>query len=474
MLWFATLLGTLISTIVGLAILICLARSVGNRSSRIPLVLRTTLSVCMTAWVFVAAGNHGVGFAVLPAIAAFFMMILSPPNAADSWFGVFVLLQLFVFAGVFVYNSQGVRVTKAAGGINRPPLNKMLECFSAIAVLTTIFCVPYIVKASRPCAHSYNAKCYDNVDAKNAPLRFQLQLLDLETQKPIVGAVVRLEWATPQPRLHSKCVRSELHTSNAQGWVRSVAREPSWIPGDAEVIVPGYEAMRYYPNEQIPPQRAAQSDLSGDTQSQAPTQLSDFIDMAPDARSEYPAWEAAAIQLGYTASTFDSFAVANKYVKAFPLPSTQDATRLHQDVATGTGKLQYWRTARALPTPYLYERILGTICDGDASTEKLSKQAQENFQLALQLNAAGKLCDEKWDSVTNPTTVTPQLIPSVLQVFEDTDARARFVESNSSVRDRKLGFMETGPALTRSERLSFCGAIQSSLLAKAKGATEQR
>lgn len=433
MLWFPTLIGTLCTTIGGLLVLILVARGVGNRLSTLPLVLRTAVAVCMTTWIFAAAGNHGVGFAALPSIVVFFMMALGPLDADGSMFAVLVLMQLLLFAGVFVYNSADFRSVVA----KRPPLNKTFEILSALALLTIAFSVPVIFKMTRPCDHEYNGKCYDSVEANNAPLNFQLQLLDLDTQKPIAGAIVRLDWATPQPRMHSKCVRTELLSSDAQGWVRSLARDPNWIPGDALIVIPGYEAVSFLPFEQFP------------------THLSNFVVVEQDDHGKYPAWEANLASLGYSGN-----AMSAKYVKAFPLPNAADQIRLTQPATTGTGKLQYWLTARELPSPYLYQQISGTICDGDASTESLSAQAKQQFQHALRVTAKKRLCDAKWDSVIAQSTVTPQLLDDILRIFDNPKAKANFIEANSSIRNIKLGYPERGPSLTQSERLSFCTAIE--------------
>ena len=436
MLWFPTLIGTLCTTVVGLLVLRWVAHSVGNRLSNLPLVLRTTVAVCMTTWIFVAVGNHGVGFAALPSIVVFFMMALGPLDADDSKFAILVLMQLLLFAGVFVYNSADF-----GSVVKRPLTNKKFEVLSALALLMIAFSVPVIFKMTRPCEHEFNGKCYDSIEANNAPLNFQLQLMDLDTQAPIVGAIVRLEWATPQPRMHSKCVRTELLKSDAQGWVRSLARDPSWIPGDALVVVPGYEALGYLAFEQV-----------------STHFISDYVVIEQDDRGKFPAWESNLVSLGYSAAP-KSYGAA-KYVKNYSLPIFFDQNRLRQSATTGVGKLQYWRTARELPTPYLYEQISGTICDGDASTESLSAQAQQQFQSGLRLQAMLRLCDEKWDNVTARSTVTPQLIDDILRVFDDPKAKANFIEAHSSIREVKLGYMEWGPALTSSERISFCQAIE--------------
>ena len=91
MFWFPTLVGTLVTTVLGLLVLVGVARSVGNRLSTFPLVLRTALAVCVTTWIFAVAGSHGVGFAALPSIAVFFMNALGPLDADGSMFGILVL-----------------------------------------------------------------------------------------------------------------------------------------------------------------------------------------------------------------------------------------------------------------------------------------------------------------------------------------------------------------------------------------------
>ena len=67
MFWFAILCGTGVLSAMGLVLLVLIARRESNRTSSVPLVLRTFLAVVTFAWGFIVGGGpNGVGFAVLP------------------------------------------------------------------------------------------------------------------------------------------------------------------------------------------------------------------------------------------------------------------------------------------------------------------------------------------------------------------------------------------------------------------------
>jgi len=444
MFWLATLFGTGVLSAMGLVLLMSVARRETNRTSSVPLVLRTFLAVTMFAWGFILGGGpHGVGLAVLP--SAYILGNLLSETRIDAA-GVAVFgAQISLFAFIFVWLSRRAQVASTL-----PALRVWKEVLAATCICVVGFGVQSVSELMRPCEHASNGVCYDMPNARRTPLVFDLQLINPETQTPISNGWVSISWQQPQRNARPICSPASYVKLDSNGRVHFQASNGNLIPGDVRVVVPGFE-----------PANLLITTEPGSVESQ--------LEFPADERTIFAAWVHRASELGYMLKNGSD----NIYSKQLATPSRLDMRRLAQRGHEPDGALRYWVSNRSLPTKTTYSIEGWAYCqDPEFAVSIQETAASRVFNKAWFTSPAVLICDESWDYIAaDASTNARELASLALNLIDEENEQIR-------VRATLADFFSNGGngalrPLTSQERKAFCEALAPYVPRELRAALEQ-
>lgn len=430
MFWFAILCGTGVLSAMGLVLLVLIARRESNRTSSVPLVLRTFLAVVTFAWGFIVGGGpNGVGFAVLP--STYLLKGLLSDTRIDAAGVAIFGGQIALFGLVFIWLSRRAQVASTL-----PALRIWKEALAATCICLVGFGLLSLPERTRPCEHTLNGVCYDMPNARRTPLVFDLQLINPETQAPISNGWVSMSWKQPQRDTRPICSPASYAKLDSNGRVHFQAVNGNLIPGDVRVVVPGFEP----------------ADLLITTE---PDSVESQLEFAADQRTIFAAWVDRASKLGYTLKNGSD----HLYAKQLATPSRMDMRRLAQSGHEPDGALRYWVSNRSLPTKPTYAIEGWAYCqDPEFALSIREKAARKMFDKAWFASPALLICDESWDSIAaNASTNARELASLSLNLIDEEPKQIR-------VRAPLAALFQTGGngslrPLTSQERKALCEGL---------------
>ncbi len=442
----------LILTCLGLLVVRVIAKSSSNRHATMPLILRAFFAASAAAWFLAIGSHHGGGIALLPSVLILVMALSEWEKIAREG-ALFALIigQLAVLAAAFCFWSGPVYNANARK-------QQLKEAGAALVLLVLFALVPVIGELTKPCRYEFNNVCFDKPNADRKPLELNLQLFDPEKNVPIVGALVSLSWVEPTSGYEGICQTSFNLRTDENGKVHTTAPSPNWVPGDASVIAPGLEPVRFT------------EVFEGSMR--IPERVKHVVNIDRTIRSKYPAWGQALLTSGYSDQVEHHH---HDYVKYFPAPSAEDQKRGKQKPTDAGGALMYLMSQRSAPndfgsTPIHHGARCGT--QGMQSALPIARAVLSHNQLEESkwngLAAKIALCDPKWDST--PETEKVNLGGMILTALRPLDVSAnsqvegsRVLEATTALKQADLHadlYSNQGMrALTKPEREALCAAL---------------